>query len=149
MRFGLLILAAVLAACGGCQLAPTAFPKELGDVARAAATSMTDQAVWETMVANVNGQVIDPGMEVSAGVLYVATARLRGVSGQVGISGTGSGSGEGNSPEASAAIRAVLSDPSFWAKISDAIASRIGEGGFRGAPPSPDPAEGAPDPLSP
>lgn len=127
----------------GCQYAPTAFPKELGDVARAAATSMTDQAVWQSIVANVDGQVIDPGMEVSAGMMYVASARLKGVSGQVGISGSGSGNGEGNSPEASAAIRAVLSDPGVLAVIVDAVASRIR------AAPSSQPTEGAPAPLTP
>lgn len=113
------IVAAVLAWLfgTGCQVAPTAFPKELGEVARAAATSMTDQAVWTQIVANVNGQVIDPGMEVSAGMMYVASARLKGVSGQVGLSGTGGGNGEGNSPEAAATIRAALSDPTLLDKI--------------------------------
>lgn len=150
MRFCTLILAACLATLAGCQaFQPTAFPKELGDVARAAAASMTDQAVWQDIVANVNGQVIDPGMEVSAGVLYVASARLKGVSGQVGISGTGGGTGEGNSPEAAAGIRAVLTDPGFFERLADAVARRIAGGTFRAETPPADPAEGALTPLTP
>ena len=68
------------------------------------------------MVGNVNGQVIDPGLEVYAGILYVAGGKLRGVSGQVGISGQGSGSGE-ITPEASEAIRAIMTNPELIDKL--------------------------------
>lgn len=136
------LLAAILAWLFGSGCAPKAFPEEMGAVAKAVATSMTDQAVWQNIVANVDGQVIDPGFEGGAGMMYIAYGKLRGVSGQVGIRGTGVGNGEGNSPEASAAIRAVLSDPGLIERLADAVIERI----RRGVPASqPD----APDPLTP
>lgn len=117
MKTYLWLFAAVLAWLFGSGCAPKAFPEEMGAVAKAVATSMTDQAVWQNIVANVDGQVIDPGFEGGAGMMYIAYGKLKGVSGQVGIRGTGGGTGEGNSPEAAAAIRALLSDPSLADKI--------------------------------
>lgn len=111
-----------IACLPGC--APTALPREFGEVARTVAASLTDQAVWQSVVANVDGQVIEPGIEVHAGVLYVARARLVGVSGQVGLRGSGVGSGEGVSDEVRAAIIAELARDGTIDRLIRAAASQ-------------------------
>lgn len=105
---GLLGLTLAQSCTVGCNtLQPSALPREYADVARAVATSVTDQALWEKIAANIDGQVIDPGIEGGAGVMYIAYGKLRGVSGQISLRGDGTGSQE-PSPEAKEAIRKIL-----------------------------------------
>ncbi len=125
MRILFLLLATCLAGC-----TPAALPREFGEVARVVAASMTDQAVWQTLSANIDGQVIEPGIEVRAGVLYIAQARLVGMSGQVGLRGSGVGTGTGPTDEARAAILRALTrsytdggDAEFKRAVLEAIRS--------------------------
>lgn len=91
---GAALAALSLIFCGGCQsFQPNAFTAEFADAARQVATSVGDQAVWERVLARLDGQVIEPGVEGYAGVLYVAGGKLTGVSGQITIEGDGNGSG--------------------------------------------------------
>lgn len=105
----------VLAAFGSCGLgcAAPALPKEFGQAAKATVVSLTDQASWQSMAASVDGQVIEPGVEAYAGILYVVGGKLKGVSGHVGISGQGVGTGV-TTDEARAKILSLIeNDPAF------------------------------------
>ncbi len=115
----LLGLVVMLAANSGCN-GLGAMPKEFGRVMEKVANSTLDQAEWQTMAASIDGQVIEPGVEVSAGILYVARARMLGVSGRVGLNATGVGTGEGPSDEARKAILAGENSA-----IKEAIAKAI------------------------
>lgn len=99
----------VSGALGGCLsgCSNPAMPREFEAVFKSVATSITDQASWSNVVGQVDGQVIEPGVLVEGGVKYFAAAKMTGVSGQVGLSASGSGTGRA-SPEALAAIRALL-----------------------------------------
>jgi len=120
-------LVLVLSFLTGCGAGVNAFPKEIGEVAKSVAVSMTEQSVWQNVVANVDGQVVEPGMEVYAGMIYVAGGKLKGVSGQVGLRGTGTGTGVPNSPDANAAIRQILLDQTLTeAAKREAILKLIG-----------------------
>lgn len=120
-------LVLVLSFLTGCGAGVNAFPKEIGEVAKSVAVSMTEQSVWQNVVANVDGQVVEPGMEVYAGMIYVAGGKLKGVSGQVGLRGTGKGTGVPNSPDANAAIRQILLDQTLTeAAKREAILKLIG-----------------------
>jgi hypothetical protein len=93
--------------------APQALPREFGDVARQLATSIADQGVWEQITANIDAEVIEPGIESSAGVRYFAQVKLTGTSGRVGLRGKGAGDGKGLSDEARAAIIDLGRDPKY------------------------------------
>lgn len=90
----------------GCNTVPTAFPQEFAVAAKQLSTSVADQAVWSDIVAGLDGQVIEPGIETYAGVLYVAGAKLPGTSGQINLASKGAGNGQ-LSPEARQAILAL------------------------------------------
>ncbi len=86
---------AVLLGLTGCATpAFKGLPAEFGQAASQITTSISDQAVWEKISANLDGSVIEPGFEGYAGVLYVAGGRIAGFSGHVGASAIGEGSGE-------------------------------------------------------
>ena len=89
-------------AMSGCQQ-PAAFPKEFAQATNQIVTSMTDQAVWDKLAANVRGHVNNPGLRTGAGLEYFAYARLDGFDGDVAADATGTGSGQ-LTPEARAAI---------------------------------------------
>lgn len=122
MRLTILILVVCAVGMIGCQ-GPTALPREFADIGKAVAASMTDQAVWKSVTANVDGQVINPGIRVQAGVLYIADAQLTGVSGQVGVRGVGDGSGGATD----AGRKAVLSNLAKNDAIKEAIAEAVRE----------------------
>lgn len=86
-------------------------PSEMGDGMRSMMVSMSSQAVWEQLQTQMDGDVIDPGMEVYGGVLYVGGARLKGVSGGISAAAVGHGTGELD-PAAQAAILQLLSNDS-------------------------------------
>jgi len=116
----------------GCaSLTPAGFPAELSDAARQISVSTLDQAVWTRLLARLDGQIIEPGMEGYAGVLYVAGGKLRGVSGQLSIEGDGGGSGE-LSETARAAIVELSTRPDLLAQVLTLIAENKGNHG----PPS-------------
>lgn len=120
-----ILLSSVIVA--GCT--PVMFPREIGDSARAIVVSATDQAIWEKLVASVDGQVIEPGIEGYAGVLYVAGGKLTGVSGRVAISGDGHGGGNA-SAAALSKIRDIMSTrPELGERILAFIKSQIASGG--------------------
>lgn len=124
MRLAILFFAVLC--LGGCLLGctamqPTAFTKEFSDSARMVATSISDQAVWDRVLARLNGQVIDPGVEAYAGILYVAGGKVRGVSGQVSIEGDGTGSGQ-LSPEARAVIVELGRNPDLAKVLAERMA---------------------------
>lgn len=103
----------------GCSM--PMFPRELGQSAQAIVTSMTDQAVWQDIASNVDGEVINPGVRGYVGVLYVAGGNLEGVSGRVSLKGVGTGSGQ-LSPEARAKIlELIMSDTQMLHDAIDAI----------------------------
>lgn len=92
LKWSLAVVAAVLAwfTLTGCaSMQPYAFPQEFSRAAGQVATALTAESAWDQIAASLDGQVIDPGVEGWAGVLYVAGGKLRGVSGQVGLRGTG------------------------------------------------------------
>lgn len=109
MKLCMLILLCSLALAVGCATVP-AFPKELSIAAKQISTSVTDQAIWSEVVARLDGQVVEPGIETGAGVKYFAYAKLTGASGQVGLNAQGAGSGQ-LSPEARAVLLALANDP--------------------------------------
>ena len=122
-----------LAPLVGCaSLTPAGFPAELSDAARQISVSTMDQAVWTRLLARLDGQIIEPGMEGYAGVLYVAGGKLRGVSGQLRIEGEGDGAGA-LSDEARAAIVDLAKRPDLLAKLlafveavqADAVAADV------------------------
>lgn len=107
----LALILLVLFGLTGCNtLQPNAFPREYAPVIAKIGESLADQAVWQTITANIDGQVIEPGIEAGAGVMYIAYGKLSGVSGQVGFAGVGGGTGQ-QSPEAQAVIRALQRSP--------------------------------------
>ena len=121
------ILAVAVAGCS--TMSPPAFPGDIGAVAKTVAASMSDQAVWQNMAANVNGHVTNPGLEVAAGIKYVAEARLVGVSGSVGLSGQGTGTGV-TSPETGATIRKILTEkPEYTIPAIPNLTSNTTSGG--------------------
>ena len=99
---------------------PNAFPQELSDTVRQVGTSVTDQAVWQDVLARLNGQVIEPGVETYAGVLYVAGVKLAGTSGQLSLEGEGSGAGQ-LSPEARTVLMELGRRPDLIEKIKAAF----------------------------
>ncbi len=100
---------------GGCA-APQAMPAEFALVAKQIGTSISDQAVYDRTLARIDGQVIDPGLEAYAGMLYIAGAKIRGASGQVKLEGDGAGSGA-LSPEARAVILRLAEEPGLFEKF--------------------------------
>lgn len=96
---GLLALLGCPANVGCNTMQPNGFPREFGLAAQQVSTAISDQAVFERVLARLDGQIIEPGVEGYAGMLYIAGGRLRGVSGQLSIEGDGRGSGT-LSPEA-------------------------------------------------
>lgn len=107
---------------GGCLMGctPMALPMEMGQAFKAIATSTTDQAVWQHVMASIDGNVIEPGLEGYAGILYVAGAKLTGAAGGLDISAQGEGSGV-QSPDAQALIREILADRQAWDKFADSL----------------------------
>lgn len=106
----------------GCNTVPTAMPREFATAAEQIATGITDQGILQKYTANLQGQVIEPGMETYAGVLYLAGAKLKGFSGQVGLAGEGVGNGEGLSPEA---LQSVLTAGAKYGLTTDQIIQLI------------------------
>ncbi len=114
-------LTALIFAALGC--APTAMPKEFAQTTKAIAVSMLDQAVWDNLIGNIDGQVIEPGIRVAAGVLYIAEAKITGASGQVRLSGEGHGTQVPAGPEVRAVLLELLGDkPELIDKILKALA---------------------------
>lgn len=112
----------VLALVGfGC--APTAMPKEFAQTTKAIAVSMLDQTIWDDLIGSIDGQVIEPGVRVAAGVLYIAEAQITGASGQVRLSGEGHGTQVPAGPEVRAVLLELLGDkPELIDKILKALA---------------------------
>jgi len=114
------VAVAAALACAGCTaMQPAGFSRELGDAARQLAASMADQAVWQTLVGRLEGQVIEPGVVVYGGVLYVAGARLTGASGRVELAGEGVGSGE-LTAEARRALAEIATRPELLERLAAA-----------------------------
>lgn len=106
--------------CLGC--APTAMPKEFAQTTKAVALSMLEQAIWDDLVGNIDGQVIEPGVRVAAGVLYIAEAKITGASGQVKLAGEGHGAQVPAGPDVRAALLELLGDePELIDKILQAL----------------------------
>lgn len=126
MKANILSLVICVAACAsvGCQ-GPAAMPREFVDVAKAVSASMTDQAVWKTVTANVDGQVINPGIRVAAGILYVADAQLTGVSGQVGLHGVGDGTGAATDEGRKAALSNLAKNDAIKEAVAKAVAEAL------------------------
>lgn len=82
-------------ATAGCG-APNAMPREMVQVVDRVTAIVEQQGVLSGFTSDVHGQVINPGIKVYAGILYVAGTNLEGVSGQVGLRSEGTGSGEVN-----------------------------------------------------
>lgn len=119
---GLLLLGIPSCASIGCG-APQAMPKEFAEVARSVGASIADQAVWQEVLARIDGEVIEPGIEGYAGVLYVAGGKLTGASGRIRLEGDGTGSGA-LSPEARAAILSEFTEPGLADRIIGIIERR-------------------------
>lgn len=78
-------------ALAGCNAIPTAMPKEFATAAKQLSTSTLTQADWKEILGRLNGQVIEPGIQVYAGVLYIAGTKITGASGQLTIEANGTG----------------------------------------------------------
>ena len=98
----------VLSGCAAMQ--PAGFPKEMSAAFGQIGTSLADQSVWQEIATRLGGQVIEPGVEGYAGVLYVAGGRLTGTSGQLSLEGDGSGLA-GLSPAAREAVVELAQQP--------------------------------------
>lgn len=109
-RFLLGVLALIVAIflTAGCS-APTGFPKEFSQTARAVAVSMTDQAVWERLMARLRGHINNPGLRFSAGIEYYTEFKIIGTDGDVWLEGNGTGTGT-LSPKARTALLQILDD---------------------------------------
>ena len=106
----------LLSGCSG--LHAPAFPAELSDAARQVSTSIADQAVWEDVLARLDGQIIEPGVLTYGGTLYVVGAKLTGASGQLKLEGDGGGGGA-LSPAARAALVELARRPDVLAQLID------------------------------
>jgi len=116
----------------GC--APTAMPKEFGQATKAFFASALDQAVWSDIMGESDGHVINPGVHVGAGIMYVAYARLEGVDGDIRLRAEGAGSGELTSEARSTILGLLGNDRDVFDRVMEVIdATR--------APPVPPPAE--------
>lgn len=114
--------------CGllGCnQGCVSAFPKEFSDIARSTTAAILDNSDFTNITANVQGQVIDPGYEVMAGIQYVASVRLKGVSGQVGVAGSGAQSQPTSDATTDAINRQLLGDPALKKALADALVQAL------------------------
>ena len=81
---------------GGCtpnDFVPKAFPQELGQAVNTFALSMADQTVWKEVLADIDGNVQNPGVAFFVRGEIVTGVRLEGVTGDVDIGGTGHGTG--------------------------------------------------------
>lgn len=106
----LLVTLAIHSCLSGC--APTAFPKEMSEVFRAVATSMTDQAKWDSITGNVRGHVLNPGFRGEGGVVYFAQGTLTGVDGDVNLAGAGKG-GELSDAARAKLLEEIRSEPTL------------------------------------
>ena len=105
----------------GCAVTPQAFPREFGQIAQATATSLADQAVWQSIAGSVNGEVIEPGIEGYAGVLYVTGGKLTGVSGTVALSGQGTGSGQLSDLSRDEILGLIQSNPELFRQYIESV----------------------------
>lgn len=118
-----------LSGLGGClstgcnSLQPNAFPKEVSVIAQQVGTAMAEKAVWDKVLARIDGQVIDPGFEGGAGVMYIAYGKLKGVSGQVKLEGDGSATTP-RSPESEAFIRELANRPDLLELLIQKLATQ-------------------------
>lgn len=111
MFVGLLLMSVL-----GCNaLQPNALPREFGATAKQIGTSITEKASWEDVLARVDGQVIEPGIEAYFRQEYVVGSRLVGFSGQVRLEGDGSATGD-TSDAARAAILGYGQNPDVLEK---------------------------------
>lgn len=126
------LVAYFLGVLGGCTM--TAMPNDFAATFRQASTAMVTQTDWESVLADVDGNVHNPGLEFEAGIVYRAIARLEGVNGSVSLSGTGSG-GAIDPVIRDALIELGVPPETIDQAIIDAIASRLLEpSGPNGAP---------------
>lgn len=103
-----------LACLSACQQ-PAGLPKEFGQAAQVIATSVGDQTAWKEVTASLDGQVIEPGVEGYAGVIYVAGGKLRGFSGRVGLDAAGEGAGPLTDEGRAAVLDAIETDAEYRA----------------------------------
>ena len=115
-RCALGALGVVLLLSGCSMLHAPGFSAELSDAARQVSMSIADQAVWEDVLARLDGQIIEPGVLTYGGTIFVAGAKLTGASGQLKLEGEGAGSG-GLSPEARAALVELAQRPDVLAEL--------------------------------
>ena len=82
------ILLLAVAACGGCNLFNQ--HAQMMDTMRGAITE-SSRRLGDSSVGQyaAGAQVIDPGIEIEAGLKYFASARYRGVAGQITASAQG------------------------------------------------------------
>lgn len=85
VMIGVLAVIAILVCAGCAELRPTAFPSEMSQAFTDVGKSIVTQADWNTVLARLNGQVIEPGVEAYAGVLYIAGGKITGTSGSLTI----------------------------------------------------------------
>ena len=105
------LLAVGSVGCGALNTGITAFPAEFADSARVVAADITNQAVWDRILARLDGQIIEPGLEFYTGVVYVYGAKMPGVSGQLSVEGDGEGTGQIDPDAKAAAIDLLLRVP--------------------------------------
>lgn len=94
----------------GCAITPpAAFPREFAQATGAAAASMMDQAVWDTVMARLHGHVNNPGMRTAVGMEWFAEFKIINADGDILLEGDGKGSGT-LSPEARKVILELLDE---------------------------------------
>jgi hypothetical protein len=89
-----LCMAGFLGLATGCDdLRPKvdAFPQDFQGLVKGAVDKVTDQGVLDTFVSNVEGDVINPGIEAYGGLLAVSGVYIRGMDGRVRLMSQGTG----------------------------------------------------------
>jgi len=119
-RIPLTILIMVLVLTG-CASLPSAMPNEQSQAVGAIVTAITTSAEWKDVLARVDGQVIQPGMEGYYCIEHTAGVRLPGVSGQVKLEGEGTGTGAPKDAVIDAIIYRYTADPKLRDKIADKL----------------------------
>lgn len=115
----LLLLGIAMSGClsTGCV---SAMPREMTNGFEQVIKSGLDQARWDQIIASADGQVINPGFVVEAAIVYRASVRLDGVSGQLGVQSSGTGSPDGPSE---AFRKDLLDDPDKFKQFMEFLNS--------------------------
>ena len=77
--------------------------------------------MWQSIAGSVNGEVIEPGIEGYAGVLYVTGGKLTGVSGTVALSGQGTGSGQLSDLSRDEILGLIQSNPELFRQYIESV----------------------------